>query len=122
MVTTMDNFLVWLNNKIRENDWSQRELAKRAGISHSAIANVMSGLREPTLDFCKAMAKAFNERPETVLRIAGLLPTSVALVDDLDEEEGELIELWRSVPPGDAREFLIRLVRMWAKENAGKGY
>ena len=40
--------------------WSQKELARRAGVSHSLIALIETGDRQPSLRNAIAIAKAFG--------------------------------------------------------------
>lgn len=64
----------WINDELGKKGWSQRELARRAKVSHATISRVIAGQVEPTFDFCAAIAAQFGEMPEYVFRKAGLLP------------------------------------------------
>ena len=70
----------WLNERLNEKGWSQRQLARRAGISSATISEVMSDKRRPTWEFCHAIASALGVPPGVVFREAGLM-TSPALDD-----------------------------------------
>lgn len=76
---------------------SQRQLGKMSGVSNTTISKVLSGQMDASWDFCAAIAKSFDERPETVLRIAGLLPPSGGRLDDLTQEEAELIAVYKQL-------------------------
>ena len=67
-------FNQWLLEQLKSKDWTQADLAKKANLSRGTIANLLSKNRKPGPDVCRAIANAFNEPPETVFRIAGLLP------------------------------------------------
>jgi transcriptional regulator with XRE-family HTH domain len=85
----------WINSRLIELDWSQRELARRAGLSPATVSNVVAGRTGVTFDFCAAIGKALGEKPETMFRAAGLLPP-VFDAAELSEDEYRLIELYRS--------------------------
>jgi len=74
METNRYTLVNWIVEKNDARNWSQRRLASEAGLSHTQVSNVINGSRAVTFDFCAAVAKAFGEPPEKVLRIAGLLP------------------------------------------------
>lgn len=96
----------WINSKLNELGWSQREMARKAGLSHAIISKVISGQVNPTRDFCAAIAGALGERPEKVFRIAGLLPPVEGPLD-LDADEGELIRLYRAMTPDNRDSLLV---------------
>lgn len=51
-----------------ENQWSQSELARRAGTKQSNISRIESGLANPTLKFIQKLAKALGAEVEIRLR------------------------------------------------------
>lgn len=65
----------WLTEEIRFRSWSMRELARRAGLSHSAVSLVIAG-QPPTWDFCAAIAPPLEISPIEVFLIAGKLSIS----------------------------------------------
>jgi len=71
-----------------------RELARRAGVSHSLISEVVNGNANPSADFSVAIARAINERPDELLRMAGFLDDLPPAVAD----EHELVTLYRQLP------------------------
>lgn len=91
----------WIVDETEKRNWSNNELAKRAGLSPSHLSMVMSGQRSVTYDFCAGIARAFGERPEVVFRKAGLLPASSGKMSDLTEEEKELVESYRQLSPSN---------------------
>ena len=71
---TMDkSFVEWLDAELGERGWSPTELARRSGLSQSAISLVLSGDRNPGNKFCDGIARAFKLPKETVYRIADIL-------------------------------------------------
>jgi transcriptional regulator with XRE-family HTH domain len=94
-------FATWLKEEARARNWSLRELARRASVSHGIVSAVAAGQRQPTWDFCVALARAFHLAPEDVFRRAGLLapPLSAGrvreelleFIDVLTEEDQRII-------------------------------
>lgn len=78
--------------KLRESrDWSQAELARRAGITKSAISTYELGMRTPSADVVCSFAKAFGVSADYLLGIAerraveieGLSERNEALIREL---------------------------------------
>ena len=90
-----DTLSTWLNTELRERGWTERELARRAGLSHTAINNALSGQYKTRLDTYRGIAHAFEMSLEAVFRAAGVLPP---LLPPVAEEE-EMIALFRGLPP-----------------------
>lgn len=95
--------LIWVNSELDKRGWSKRELARRAGLSHATVSKVMSGQNKITFDFCAAIARAFNEPPEMVFRLAGLLPP---LPDSADPVVQKLEHIVSMLSPTQRRELL----------------
>jgi transcriptional regulator with XRE-family HTH domain len=96
----------WLANEIETRGWSIRELARRAGVSHTTVADVISQQRIPTWDFCAAIAGALDKSPEDIFRLAGLLPPIPPAV----EEEREAIGILRALSP-ELRAAVMNMLR-----------
>ena len=83
----MNNELsTYLNEELQKRGWSIRELARRSGVSHTAVSYVMSGQREAGLRFCNGVARALDVPPEIILRLAGRIPqraTRKQLTDEI---------------------------------------
>ena len=74
MFTTVNNqFSTWLEGKMKEEEWSQAELARRAGLTRGAINNILTEHRQPGPEACRAIAHALDLPEEEVFRQAGLL-------------------------------------------------
>jgi len=81
-----DDFVIWLDKQLSDRNWSDHQLARKAGISHSVISKARRGI-SPKWDACVAIATALDLPPEVVFRQVGLLPP-------LPPAQGE-IEEWR---------------------------
>lgn len=63
----------WLLERLKENGWSQADLARHSGLTRGAISNYVNG-RVPDEVALRKIAKAFNIPPENIFRVAGVLP------------------------------------------------
>mgnify|MGYP001824781144 CR=1 FL=1 len=81
-----NDVLIWINEEMDNRGWSQRELARRADLSHGTISKVIAGQTRVTFEFCHAIAQAFGEPPQKLFRLAGLLPPLPSEQDELIEE------------------------------------
>ena len=90
----MSNELIdWLNAELAKRNWSVRELAKRAHLSHGTISDVLAGRTNPGFEFCRKVAKALSYPPDALLRIAGLLPPAPEEGPDLLEAQHLFVRL-----------------------------
>lgn len=74
----------WIVREIGERNMSQADLARLAGVTRTAISDVVNGRRNPGSDLAQGIAKAFSIPPEEVFRIAGLLPPKPGLDDEVE--------------------------------------
>lgn len=110
----------WLDHEISRRGWSQSELARRGGVSASAVQQVVTGITRPGPRVCQAVARAFEMPPEEVFRLAGLLTTSRPVRDGrriVYEVNGDdlILDLWRALSPEDqaiVRDLMERLARI----------
>ena len=65
--------------------WSQEELARRLGVSRSAIGNYEQGIRRPNFEDLEAIADVFNC---TITYLVG---------DDMTPDEVSLLDKYRSL-------------------------
>lgn len=97
------DFIEWLKAEMEKRDWSQNELARRAGVTSGHMSLVMTGMREPGPELCRGLARALGI-PETVVFVeAGLMSsprnsTEITLL--------ELYELMEELPIEDQRAIL----------------
>lgn len=75
----MDDFISWINEELNYRGWSQNELARRMGITASAVSKTMLGKSSVTRDFCAALATAFGMDEDDVLIKAGKRTTKPGL-------------------------------------------
>ncbi len=78
---TATTFSEWLLREIATRDWSMRELARRAGVSHVTISKVIAEKCRPSAELCIRLAQALRLSPEAVLREGGYLRTLAAAED-----------------------------------------
>lgn len=72
--------------KLRESrSWSQAELARRAGITKSAISTYELGMRTPSADVVCAFAKAFGVSADYLLGIAERRAVEIEGLSERDE-------------------------------------
>lgn len=70
----VDDMATWLTEELRARGWSMREMARRVGVSHTAIVNIAHGRARPSAGLCREIARVLRVPPEHVFRLAGLLP------------------------------------------------
>jgi transcriptional regulator with XRE-family HTH domain len=97
----VNNLPVWLKLKMESQNWGVRELARRAGVSHPRISDVLNG-KEPSLDTAIVLGKLFKESPESILRTAGVL----APIPEIDEFRETLIKETMDMSRDELHELL----------------
>ena len=107
-----DELSTWLSQQLKQRNWSHNELARRAGVSQSAVSGTLSGSRKAGAEFCVKVANALGESPEQMLRLAGILPS---LSSSEDATLQELMELARTLPP-DQRQQILDYVRFLSQQ------
>lgn len=83
----------WIQKELDKRGWDQAELSRRGDITSSQVSRIMSGLRNPGIDACSAIAHAFNLPEEIVFREAGLLAARPAATPALEEAQHLLSQL-----------------------------
>lgn len=76
----LKDFARWLNGQMYIHQINQLELARKLGVSDSGVNRWCKGMRAPTPEHARALARLFNTREVEVLKLVGRLP------DDLIEE------------------------------------
>lgn len=116
----MENkFISWLNNELNERKWTNAELSRQADIAPSYISMVISGQQKPGFEFCVKVADAFDEPPERILRLAGLLPPLPGPEDSPTLRD--LIETARRLDP-DERLRLVGIAHLFLREQRARYY
>ena len=105
----------WLTAQLSDRNWSQNELARRAGISKGVISEVMNG-RRPGIEACKAIAHALGIAAEIILVLAGHLPAPPGY----DREAEELLHLFGQMSDRDQAEMLkIAQMKLESEQEQG---
>jgi transcriptional regulator with XRE-family HTH domain len=99
------DFAEWLEHQLDEQEISQAELARRAGVTRAAINGILTGARGPGVDLCNGIARALKLPPEAVYRAAGI-PLSDTKEDPWVKEMDHKFKL---LPP-DLRRVVERFV------------
>jgi len=97
------DLIEWLNEQVK-GAGSIRALARRSEVSHTTIADVLSGARLPTFEFCHEMARVARVDPVWLFRLSGLLPQ---ITKEISDDEEELIHLTRHLARHDRRNLII---------------
>ena len=74
----MNTLNKWLLNELEIREWSQADLARRAGVSRAAISDILSGKRNLGRDLAISIAEVLKLPLEDVFRAAGILPPEPA--------------------------------------------
>lgn len=82
-----DRLINFLINTLNNKGWSQRELARRSGLSQTTISEVIQGKRKPSYGFCVVVARALEEKQDDIFRLAGLIPPGNTKEDELPQTE-----------------------------------
>jgi transcriptional regulator with XRE-family HTH domain len=93
-------FIEWLDELENSKDYTDYEVAKQGGFSHSVLSRARAGI-PPGWDVCAKIADVFDVSPVTAFRKAGLLPPGPDneirfddwkfLIDQLSPEDQEEI-------------------------------
>lgn len=104
-------FTNWLLEELEKQKMSPAELARRSGLSRTAISNYINEQRYPNSAALEAIAHALGYPAETVYRAAGILPPT----SDADEEARQLIFLFQNASP-ERRAELLRYAQFLAEQ------
>jgi len=108
LVLMADDLATWLSDQIKERGWSMREVARRAGVSHTTIIKVVDGQVVPDVSTARGIARAFGVPAETVLRKAGILTDGSQV-----SGETELLMYFRLLDEKDQRRVLSVVRGFW---------
>jgi transcriptional regulator with XRE-family HTH domain len=105
LVTT---FSTWLQSELDSRGWSQSDLARASQTSPGTISNLITGLRQPGDDLCRAIASAFKMPQWRVFLFAGLLTEPPVSKNELDSTTEHFINRVMALPP-EKRERVLAL-------------
>lgn len=77
MTDKNDDFTRWLTTELDKRRLSQRELARRIGVSSTNVNDVINQRIKPSWNFCASIASEFDLSEIEVFKIAGLLPNTI---------------------------------------------
>lgn len=99
------DFVAWVNDELKQRNWTQAELASRGGFTGAALSKMLNRERMPGVDICKGIARAFGMKDVEVMRLAGLIDSdpdmsefspaiqnTIRMMKDLDEKDQQDIE------------------------------
>lgn len=99
-------FTTWLAAELNRLNWTHAELAAKAGVSRGAVSNTLRGVIPPSCEFCIKTANALDVAPETVLKLAGILPPGPPASPIDSSTLQALVELARTLPPEQQEQLL----------------
>jgi hypothetical protein len=102
----MEPLIEYLEKELAGRSWRPADLARAARLPDATISHILNGSRRAGPEVCNALARALDEPPERIFRLAGLLP---ALPPEV-EEETEAVRILRTLPP-DLRAVAMRMLR-----------
>jgi transcriptional regulator with XRE-family HTH domain len=115
----MENiFVTWLIDELEKRRWSNSDLAREAGLVPSAISQVISGDRSPGYKLCIKIAKPLEVPPETVLRIAGLLPRLPTPKEVSDSAVQKMVDIIRNLPEETQRDLLEIALALYRRQDS----
>lgn len=106
----METFATWLELELNKRDWRLSDLARRAQLDTGSVSRILNSTRKPGPEVCLAIARALNYPPETVFRLAGLLPPDPGT----EPEEKEVLLLFRQLG-AEQRKLALQAMRAWAE-------
>ena len=113
------DFIDWLLAEIAARGWSGNELARRTGVSSSAMSNLLNRQNRPAWETCIGIASALGYPPELVLRKAGLLPPWAGQDDQAIQEVREIMRRLPDDRRQQLREYAWFLLQQEMKESDG---
>jgi len=100
-------FAHWLQREREQRDWSQNELATRAGIGRGIVNKTEAGRNDPAPQTLRALARALGYPVDRLYRLVGFLPSDPGK-DPLTEEGLHILQQLE----GEDKEDAIRYLRL----------
>ncbi|RPI95404.1 MAG: XRE family transcriptional regulator [Chloroflexi bacterium] len=102
-----EQFVQKIKFRMAEQNLGVTELARRIGVSHPTIIDLVTYGKKPSFDTTLALAKWLDEPPVNVLREAGLLPPQ----PNIDEMIEQILHETQDLNDQDQQEVLA-FIRM----------
>jgi transcriptional regulator with XRE-family HTH domain len=102
----MESLIEFLEAELVRRSWRQADLARATRVPDATIHHILNGSRRAGPEVCNALARALDEPPERIFRMAGLLPPLSPEV----EGEQEAVRILRGLSP-DLRVAAMRMLR-----------
>jgi len=99
-------FAEWLSDEIEKSGLSNSEVARRAGVSHARVSQILGG-DPPGNSFLQKIAGVFGKSRSEVFRAAGLMDRTL---DDQTPSLRELISKFSQLSDAD-QEAVLKHVR-----------
>jgi len=91
---TLSAFSIYVKQLLAEKEWSMRELARQADVSHGLVANQLSGYVKISAKFCAKIAEPLGVPVDRLRRLAGL-----GVAPPKDSSVAEILEIANILPP-----------------------
>ena len=95
---------MWVRKQLKVKDISERELARRSGVSNTMVSNILTGKRGVTFEFCKVVSKGFDEPIWNVLQMAGFIDDVPKNLTETEEIK-KIITKYNKLSPDGKKEF-----------------
>jgi transcriptional regulator with XRE-family HTH domain len=117
MKQVRSEFLQMIKARMKEENLGIRELARRIGVSHPTVTDIVTYGNMPSFDTCNKLSKWLNISEETGLRKAGLLPLKPDTDDWVEEMNDKITRITDPTRREMAKKLLNTLVE---DEQAGR--
>ncbi len=108
LMANASEFPGWVQKELDGRGWKQADLARKTSMNSGYISQIMNGIRSPGVEFCRALARAFNMRDSDVMRVAGLVSSNEP--DDQTPSLREMIMRFARLSDDD-QESILKMVR-----------
>lgn len=110
-------FLQMIKARMKEENLGIRELARRIGVSHPTITDIVTYGNMPSFDTCNKLSKWLNISEEAGLRKSGLLPLKPETDEWVEEMNDKIVQIKDPTRREMAKKVLDTLVE---DEQSGK--
>lgn len=103
-------FLQMIKARMKEENLGIRELARRIGVSHPTITDIVTYGNMPSFDTCNKLSKWLNISEEAGLRKSGLLPLKPETDEWVEEMNDKIVQIKNPTRREMAKKVLDTLV------------